>query len=268
MNNKSETLHQNNIIKQFSDQAIPFTKLAGHYDAMQLLIELSNVSINDNVLDVACGPGIVACEFAKHCQSVKGIDITLAMIEQAKQCQKQNKLENISWDIGSALPLPYADNTFSLVITRYSFHHFLEPKKALAEMIRVCRPNGKILVADVAIDADKSVAYDNMEWIRDSSHTHALTNGEFAEIFNNANLINCEQSAYSVEIELESQLKASFPKAGDENKLRTMITNDINVNNLGINAYSKNNQVIYDIPIAVFVGYKKENTLQTEVIKG
>ncbi len=256
MNSQNKKQHQNNIIKQFSDQAIPFTKLTGHYDAMQLLIEMSKVSKQDDILDVACGPGIVACEFAKHSNFVRGIDITPAMIQQAKKCQKQTYLNNISWDIDSVSPLPYADNTFSLVITRYSFHHFLEPKKALAEMIRVCRQGGRILVADVAINADKSVAYDNMELMRDSSHTHALTNEEFTEIFKQSNLDNCKQNYYNVEIELESQLKASFTKTGNKEKLRTMITNDININNLGINAHYKNNQIIYNVPIAVFVGQK------------
>ena len=136
MNKKSEQMHQANIVEQFSRQAIPFTQVPGHLDAMQILVELSEVGQNDTVLDVACGPGMVACEFAKYASNVKGVDITPAMIEQAKKRQQVQGLSNLTWDIGNAVPLSYPDNSFSLVITRYSFHHLLEPAKALAVLVK------------------------------------------------------------------------------------------------------------------------------------
>jgi ubiquinone/menaquinone biosynthesis C-methylase UbiE len=56
------------------------------------------------VLDVACGPGIVACELANFVSYVTGIDITPAMIEQAEQIQKEKKLDDITWKIGYSYP--------------------------------------------------------------------------------------------------------------------------------------------------------------------
>ena len=76
--------HDRTIVEQFSQQAIPFAKKPGHSDSMQMLIEMSGVSGEDQVLDVACGPGLVACAFAPHARQVTGIDITPAMIEQAR----------------------------------------------------------------------------------------------------------------------------------------------------------------------------------------
>lgn len=178
------------------------------------------------------------------------------MIEQAQKRQLEKGLTNLSWTIGEAFPLPYADNSFSLVITRYSYHHFLEPRAALAEMIRVCKPGGRVLVADVAIDPAKSAAYDRLEIMRDSSHTHALTTAEFTALFQQSGLEECRQSAYGVEIELEAQLKASFPKPGDTERLREMITVDIGINDYGINARRANDSVVYIVPIGVFVGKK------------
>jgi ubiquinone/menaquinone biosynthesis C-methylase UbiE len=46
------------------------------------------------------------------------------MIDKAKEIQKDKKLENISWKIGDATNLPFDDESFSIVITRYSFHHY------------------------------------------------------------------------------------------------------------------------------------------------
>ena len=256
MNAKDEQQHQEDIVSQFSRQAIPFAQVPGHFDAMQVLLEMSDVGNDDEVLDVACGPGLVACEFARHSRQVTGIDITPAMIEQAQKRQREQHQTNLDWAIGEAVPLPYADGRFSLVITRYSFHHLLSPKQALAEMIRVCKPGGRVLVADVAIDPEKSAAYDHLEILRDPSHVHALTRDEFAELFSNSGLRNCQQSSYGVEIELESQLKASFPKPGDEAVIRNMVTDDIGENQLGINARRVEKKIVYTVPIAVYVGCK------------
>jgi ubiquinone/menaquinone biosynthesis C-methylase UbiE len=256
MSRKTESRHQAEIVAQFSRQAIPFTQVPGHYDALQVLLELSGVGGDDVVLDVACGPGMVACEFARHARHVTGIDITPAMIGQAQKRQREQNLSNLDWAVGEAVPLPYADDTFSLVITRFSFHHLLAPKRALAEMIRVCRPGGRVLVADVAVDPEKSAAYDRLEILRDPSHTHALTRDEFAELFAHSGLVDCRQGAYGVGIELESQLRASFPKPGNEAVVRALVTEDIGRDRLGIRARREDGQVIYTVPIAVYVGQK------------
>ena len=124
-------------------------------------------------------------------------------------------------------------------------------------MIRVCKPGGRVLVADVAVEPSKSQSYDRLEIMRDPSHTHALTQEEFATLFKNSGLVDCRQSAYGVEIELESQMKASFPKHGDEAKIREMINNDIGIDNIGINARKNEDTVIFTVPIAVYVGQYK-----------
>ena len=256
MNPTDEQSHQAEIIDQFTRQAIPFTQVPGHLDSIQILIELSEVSIEDSVLDVACGPGLVVCEFAKHAGHVTGIDITPGMIDQAKKRQQDHGLNNVTLDVGSAVPLPYADNTFSVVITRYSYHHLLVPADALAEMIRVCKPGGRVLVADVAMESNKSSAYDRLEILRDPSHTHALTKDEFAELFQKSGLTDCRQTAYGVDIELEAQIRASFPREGDEPKLRQMITEDIGIDNLGINVRNESGKIVYTVPSAVYIGQK------------
>jgi ubiquinone/menaquinone biosynthesis C-methylase UbiE len=159
---------------QFTKQAIPFVNMV----AFKLLLALSEASKKDTVLDIACGPGLLACEFAKVTTHVTGIDLTPAMIEQAKILQQQKGLNNITWDIGDVIHLPYADASFSLVVTRYSFHHMIDPASALNEMKRVCVPGGKIAIVDVTPQADKIDAYNYVEKLRDPSHVRA----SFAEL--------------------------------------------------------------------------------------
>lgn len=253
---KNAHSHNKQIIDQFSKQSVPFTKVQGHLDAIQTLISMSKVQATDRVLDVACGPGIVACEFAKVAQQVTGIDVTPAMINVAENRQHELGLVNLCWKQGDALSLPFADDYFDVVIARYSFHHLLAPAVALKEMIRVCKPGGRVLVADVAMPEEKSVHYDKLELLRDPSHTHALTESEFDSLYRQSGLVSSQYTSYSVELELESQLKASFPNPGDDDRVRSMVINDIGVNHLGVEAQRIGDEVKYSVPIRVYVGQK------------
>jgi len=99
------TEHNEVIIEQFSKQAVPFAKLPGHLDSIQMLMEMSGAASNDSVLDVACGPGLVACEFAAIANNVTGIDITEKMIEQAINHQQEKQTEKYGmeyWGCSSA----------------------------------------------------------------------------------------------------------------------------------------------------------------------
>ena len=108
--------HNSKIIEQFTLQAKPFSQVPGHADSLNKLVELSKVNSNSSVLDLACGPGLVACEFAKVAKHVTGIDITPAMIEQAKTRQVDNKLQNLDWKIGDVTTLPFDNKTFDVVV--------------------------------------------------------------------------------------------------------------------------------------------------------
>src|SRR5690349_4417411 len=126
------------ILDQFTRQAVPFAEMPAHSneESIRLLIDLAQIGPEDDVLDVACGPGLVACSLAELARHVTGIDLVPAMMEQARARQQSKGLTNLTWLIGDAVPLPFPDATFSVVVTRYSFHHFLDPKAVLAEMVR------------------------------------------------------------------------------------------------------------------------------------
>ena len=256
MTARNQQEHDAEIVRQFTQQAIPFTELPGHLDSIQMLIEMSKVAADDLVLDVACGPGLVACEFAKVAQHVTGIDLTEKMIEQAKNRQKELGLANLSWDIGTASPLPYTSAFFSVVVTRYSFHHFLDPKAVLREMIRVCKPKGVVLIADAALPADKVDAYNRMEKLRDPSHTEALSYESWEQLLGESGLRNLQRGSYKIPMELEKQLRASFPNPGDDDKIRDIFKNDINVNSLGMDAHLVGNEIHFSYPISIYVGNK------------
>lgn len=248
--------HNANIVDQFTKQAIPFTQLPGHLDSIQMLIEMSDLTPEDNVLDVACGPGLVLCEFAKIANRATGIDITNTMLEQAQKRQSELNLTNITWDLGDVTELPYPSESFSVVITRYSFHHFVEPDKVLAEMFRVCKPNGTILIADVVLPIENLENYNKMERLRDNSHTSGLTFDQMEKMLHNIGLKKLKRGSYKVEMELEKQLKASFPKEGDDEIIREIFRQDITTNKLGMDVHLVGEEIHFSYPISIYSGKK------------
>lgn len=252
------TTHQESIIDQFTRQAVPFSQIYGHTneESLHLLMEMACVSKQDIVLDVACGSGIVSCAFATVASHVTGIDITPAMLKQAEILAQQKNLTNLSWQQEDIETLPFADASFSIVLCRYAFHHFLQPDIVLSEMVRVCRPGGRVLVADVALPPEKVDAYDRIEKLRDPSHTHALTLEEFSSLVTDANLQDVKLAFYKVEMGLEQQLAASFPNPGDDEKLRQIFRDDIGADHLGVGAHLRGDEIHYTFPITVMVGLK------------
>jgi len=248
--------HKQEIIDQFSQQAGAYSAITAHSDALDRLIHLSSVKATDTVLDIACGSGIVACAFAEHAGHVTGIDITEGMIEEARKLQQKKGLKNMHWQIGEVEVLPYQNNSFSIVVSRFGFHHFLEPVKVLAEMARVCKKDGCVLVVDVALPAGKVNAYNRMEKLRDPSHTAALTHEQFIALFEEAGLTNIRHESYRMPIELEQQLNASFPQKGKKAELKQMILHDVGVNALGIDATEINEQVHIHYPVSIYAATK------------
>ena len=140
----SSPSHRDLILDQFSRQAVPFSTAPGIKDeqALRLIVDATGAGPADTVLDVACGGGIVVCAFARVVRHATGIDLTPAMLERARAYAAEQGLTNVSWKQGDVLPLPYPDGSFSLVTSRFAFHHFLDPEAVLAEMKRVCAPGG------------------------------------------------------------------------------------------------------------------------------
>ena len=249
--------HQDLILDQFTKQVVPFATAPGIKDeeALKLVVDFTGVKADDTVLDVACGPGLIVCAFAPYVRHVTGIDIVPAMIDHARELQQQKGLMNITWQVGTVQPLPYPDASFSIVTSRYAFHHFLDPEGVLAEMKRVCKPGGKLVVIDAAISPDpaKAAAYNRAEKLRDPSHTRALALAEFELLFKWVGLSTPRTTFYKVESDLEDSLQRSFPNPGDADKLRQMFMESLDDDGLGVGARRENGKIRFAYPVAVLV---------------
>jgi ubiquinone/menaquinone biosynthesis C-methylase UbiE len=247
------------ILDQFTRQAVPFARMPAHSndEANRLLIDMTRVGPEDDVLDVACGPGLVACPLAAVARHVTGLDLTPAMIEQAKANQRTKGLTNLAWLVGDAVRLPFPDAAFSVVVTRYSFHHLLDPRAVLAEMVRVCRPGGRVSVVDVFTSSpEQAEAYNRVEKLRDPSHVRALSVEELTGLFHDAGLRDLRTAFFKLETALETLLAASFPDPGDADRIRQTFADDVGVDRLGVGARYEEGAIQFAFPIVVIAGRK------------
>lgn len=249
--------HSKDILDQFTKQAGVFARKMEHTQSIEFLIEQAALRHKDRVLDVACGPGLLACAIANEVVTVTGIDMTPAMLEQAAERQQSLGLTNVTWDQGSAYCLPYPNGSFTRVLSRYSFHHFDQPATALAEMRRVCKKGGLLVIADFDIAPLYGNAFNQMEKLRDPSHVHAFSQQEFTALIKEAGFKHVYVNNYTIDMELEGQLAASFPLAGDVTKIRALFQADLADGKLGLNSrmVSEDGQqkLYFTYPIGVYV---------------
>jgi ubiquinone/menaquinone biosynthesis C-methylase UbiE len=135
------------------------------------------LSRSHNVLDVAAGTGLFGRALAHAVASVTAVDITPEMIDEGRRRAKADGIHNLRFELGSAEALPFADQSFDLVMSRYAIHHFADPQTALSEMSRVCKPDGLVVNVDMVACENPAVgAYQNeVERMMDSTHTMMLS---------------------------------------------------------------------------------------------
>lgn len=249
--------HRELILDQFSKQALPFSaaKTIADEKALKLLVEATRAGHDDEVLDVACGGGNVVCAFAPVVRHAVGIDVTPAMLERASRMAADKGLQNVTWVEGDVATLPWPDARFDIVVTRFSFHHFPDPLAVLREMKRVCRPDGRILVADMHASPAQAKAdeFNRMERLRDPSHVQALQLEALEALFPAAGLPAPEVHHYELRDELENLLARSFPNPGDADRIRAIFRASASDDRLGIPIRLEGDKVHYAYPVAVLV---------------
>ncbi|MDX6738396.1 class I SAM-dependent methyltransferase [Actinocorallia sp. A-T 12471] len=119
------------------------------------LADFAEPSPHDDVLDVCCGPSLMT-----HALDGRVGRITAAAIGAGDSGQSGQVHADPT-------ALPFADGSFSLVTARFALHRLADPAAALAEMLRVCHPSGRIVVADLSRTNLSSDHRDALERVRD-----------------------------------------------------------------------------------------------------
>jgi ubiquinone/menaquinone biosynthesis C-methylase UbiE len=113
----------------------------------ELLCEAVDIHPGQKVLDVATGSGNTAIAAARRFAEVSGADYVPALVERARERAACERLE-IDFRDGDAENLPYPDASFDVVLTTFGSMFAPDQEKAASELLRVCRPGGKIGMAN------------------------------------------------------------------------------------------------------------------------
>jgi len=112
---------------------------------------LGEINRGEQVLDIGCGAGvdtIIAAIISGPKGSAVGVDIVPEMIARAESNLQKMDLENVSFQQTSGENLPFADDTFDVVISNGAINLIPDKEAALSEIIRVLKPAGRLMVAD------------------------------------------------------------------------------------------------------------------------
>jgi ubiquinone/menaquinone biosynthesis C-methylase UbiE len=176
---------QNELVRErFTRSAEAFARMAVPHrngDA-EMVARLAAPRPLEAALDLACGPGTFTIALAQRARHVFGLDLTPALLERARRRVSEESVTNVTLVCGDATALPLPDESIDAAVCGYSFHHMSEPLRALQELARVVRRDGRLALVDmiVASDAD-SEAIDEIERARDASHRHTFRRAEFPE---------------------------------------------------------------------------------------
>ena len=132
---------QREMWASFAPTATFTTPVAGH------LVKFAHIAPGEDVLDVGTGTGVVAITAARIGAQVRALDLTPELLEQARENARIAGQENIVWIEGDAEQLPYADESFDVVLSQ--FGHMFAPRAdvAIGELRRVLRHTGRIAFA-------------------------------------------------------------------------------------------------------------------------
>lgn len=174
------------VQKRFGDVAANYRESKVHAAGPDLdrMLEAASLSEGARVLDAGCGAGHTAMAFAAIADQVIACDFTPAMLQQVKALANEREVTNVRAQLADVENLPFPSSHFDLVATRYSAHHWLRPERALAEFMRLLKPDGALLISDIMAREDyaQDTFLQTIELLRDPSHVRDYRISEWREM--------------------------------------------------------------------------------------
>jgi SAM-dependent methyltransferase len=142
---------------------------------------------DERALDVGCGAGALALALAPLVREVVGVDRVPELLALARE----RAPENATFVEADATQLPYGDGEFDLSGTLRTLHHVPRPELVAAELVRVTKVGGRVLVIDqiAPVDPLDALAVDRFERARDPGHARLLPESDLRHLFDSNGLV-------------------------------------------------------------------------------
>lgn len=169
----------------------------------EILKEILNASPNANLLDLGCGAGHLSYTAAELVKQVTAYDLSSEMLHVVQTQSQLRNIQNLSIAQGRVETLPFEDNSFDFVCTRYSAHHWSDVPAALRESQRVLKPNGTVVIMDIYAPALPllDTHLQAIELLRDTSHVRDYSLREWSDLLAAAGFSTQEPSTWKVNID-------------------------------------------------------------------
>jgi ubiquinone/menaquinone biosynthesis C-methylase UbiE len=175
---------------QFDRAADSYRKSQVHASGedLQAIAQLVKAHAPQIVLDAGCGAGHTAVTVAPFVERVTALDLSPAMLAQVKHLAQERSLDNITTRQGDVEAMPFDSDSFDMVLTRYSAHHWPNLGTALRECARVLKPQGRLIISDVIApeEAARDTFLQAVELLRDPSHVRDHSVAQWRALLNEA----------------------------------------------------------------------------------
>jgi len=177
---------------------------------------------DERALDVGTGAGALALALAPLVHEVVGIDRVPELLALARE--RAAELPSVSFVEGDATALPFEDFSFDLTGTVRTLHHVPHPEIVIAEMVRVTRLGGRLLVVDqlAPVDPLEALELDRFERARDPSHTRLLPEIDLRQLFEANRLVLIRERRDVDRRDLESYLDLAGCEAEERELARAL----------------------------------------------
>jgi SAM-dependent methyltransferase len=135
---------------------------------------------DEHALDAGTGAGTFALALAPSVRDVIGVDPVPELLDEARRLAIEAGAGNVTFVEGDATALPFEPTSFDLATCARTLHHIRRPELVVAELARVVRPGGKLLLVDqlASVDPLEGFARDRLERLRDPSHQRTLSDAD------------------------------------------------------------------------------------------
>jgi ubiquinone/menaquinone biosynthesis C-methylase UbiE len=251
------------VKRQFDIQAQNFSNwsVTKNEEYMEAYFEFIGFQKWDDLLDVACGTGEFSVFCARRINGVHGIDISERMIELAEKLALDSGLDNVVFECHDVEHIPCADNSFSVVQCRSAFHHMESCSRVFREMLRCCKPGGRLAVQDImAYDNQKvNSFFEALERNIDVSHNSTMHRDEFIRLFNRNQVYVIRSFIVEIELNFGEYLSHAFQSASSLEKIRDLLEDGLQDEDISSFLYmNEDNELTLKRSVFLILGQKRK----------
>lgn len=216
------------------------------------LLKFAQLRPDISVLDLGSGDGMLSLMLAQDgAREVVGVDISPVMLEAAELLRLQSHspdVRRVSYRLAPAHALPFRDERFDAVICRLVLHHSHRPQDILAEVARLLKHGGVLILADLLSvdDPVKRATQNAIEEKRNPSHVAARSADQYRKLVTGAGLVIENEQVTTFERELDEWLDDMQAEQVPRSQVKDMIEAGLETDAAGLNARRRGDRIYFE----------------------